>query len=302
MTCFVKPLAEELREMPMAVIHRADKAYHDAVFAIARDIWEHREKRPILLLSGPSGSGKTTTAKTIERLLDSWGCETHTISMDDYFFPLTEQERLMGEQGGLDLESPARVDADFLTAQLDAIAHCEPVELPRYDFESATRVSSGEVLTRKPGELVICEGIHALNPSVIHLPAQSAARMYISVRTRIEAEGGALHPSKIRLMRRMLRDCRGRGRSPEGTVERYQSVQRGEDAFIMPYKHLADYEIDTFHPYEVSVYRTLLADELEQIQHPLLDDIRKVVPQLPALDPKLVPDNSLIQEFMGAHV
>ena len=103
----------------------------------------------------------------------------------------------MADRGELDLESPDRVDAELLHEQLMAMVRGEPVALPRYDFVNTCRVDSGKVLTRRENEIVILEGIHALNPDVVRLPAENMTRLYISVRTRVVYDDVTLHPSKV---------------------------------------------------------------------------------------------------------
>ena len=179
------------------------------------------------------------------------------------------------------------------------------VEIPRYDFTTNSRVKSGKTLRLRPGELLLFEGIHALNPSLLASSDEYTSRIYVSVRTRIEhgAEGDRrlLHPSKVRLARRMIRDHRERGRSLSTVVEIYDSVERGENLYIMPHKHRADYDVDNFIPYELCLYKNFLPASLpeDEAKHPWLSELFEVFGELPALDPALVPANSLLREFVG---
>ena len=282
-------------------IDECDAAYYARVREIAEDIRNNAQKRPIVLISGPSGSGKTTTAMTLEKMLDEWGIETHTLSMDNYFFTLTEEEVRLAEEEKFDLESPDRVDAELLSSQLADIAACKMVNLPKFDFKNHSSVFSGKTLTRKEGEIVILEGIHALNPSVVTLPDDQTTRIYVSVRTRVEFDDDfLLHPEKIRLMRRMIRDTIYRDREITETLKMFNSVQRGENAFIMPYKYRSTYDVDTFIPFEIGLYKKPLLDKLKNI---LLDervaDIIKTLQKVEPLDISLVPQTSLIREFVG---
>ena len=215
---YLNDINRELTAAPAAFAARADAEYEARLQRLAQDIYAHREENPVILISGPSGSGKTTTALKLEKLLDSWGCETHTLSMDNYFHPFDEEQRQRAARGEIDLESPARVDADLLSRQLRDIIRRRPVRLPKYDFTTSQRVYPGAVLERRSGDLVILEGIHALNPDVVQIPDESSARLYISVRTRVADGGLVLHPAKIRLLRRMVRDRLYRSRSVEETT------------------------------------------------------------------------------------
>ncbi len=297
----VQELNARIREDAAALVADAEAVYHHQIVTIADHIRRTAQQCPIILLSGPSGSGKTTTALMLERQLDAMGLETHTLSMDNYFRTLTPEQKEAVATGHLDLESPDRVDKILLNRQLADIAACRPVNLPCFDFHTHTQEVSDVTLTRKPGELVILEGIHALNPAVVTLPEETTTRLYVSVRTRLAADSGnLLHPQKIRLLRRMLRDIRFRGRQLSDTLAMYHSVQQGEERYIMPYKHRSTFDIDTFFPYEVSVYRHQLLEPLKAMAaHPDVADILPVLEGLLPVEEDLVPSTALIREFIG---
>ena len=261
-------LSALLAQDPAAVLEHDRRLYEQQIIRAADLIAAHAQERPAVLLAGPSGSGKTTTALLIERELDRRGMETHTLSMDDYFCPLTERELELFSRNELDLERPSRVDVPFFQEQLGKLLAGEEVELPRYDFKNSVRVFDGRTLRRRPGELVILEGIHALNPEVTGYDGRTT-RIYVSVRTRITPRSGhPLHPSKIRLVRRMLRDGTGRGRALSETIAMRERVDRGEQRYIMPFKPRAHGSIDSFYSAELGVYRPLLRDELERLSAP----------------------------------
>ena len=286
---------------PNAVLESDRRHYFKQIEQAAQVIAANAEKRPIILLAGPSGSGKTTTALLIERELERLGLQTHTLQMDDYFSPLTEQELALLRENKLDLEKPTRVDIPFFQEHLDRILSGEEIELPRYDFKASSRVFEGRMLHRKSGELVIMEGIHALNPTVTG-HADSTSRVYVSVRTRITAKDGlTLHPSKIRLARRLLRDRTGRGRKLTETIGMRERVDRGEQNYIMPYKGLAHCSIDSFYSAEMSVYRPYLYEELKALvpDYPDLADLVHILSELPDVPSEMIPTDSLLREFSG---
>ena len=300
MILHIDRINEQIKDNPAAFVAATDQAYRDQLIAIASHIRDTHTARPIVLISGPSGSGKTTTAQMLEQILDNWGLVAHTLSMDNYFKTLSSEELAMTERGELDLESPDRVDATLLHEQLSAMVRGEPVALPRYDFVRACRVDSGKILTRGENEVVILEGIHALNPEVVRLPDENMTKLYISVRTRVVYDDVTLHPSKVRLLRRMLRDRVGRGRCPAETIALFASVQRGESRFIMPYKHLADFDIDTFIAYELGVYKKAFYEELRDIHdEPEIDSLLTVLEHADEIDADMVPRSALIREFIG---
>ena len=277
-----------------------NEEYQYQLERITENIISSRNDRPVILLSGPSGSGKTTTAFMIEKLLDEAGCETHTISMDNYFCPLTHEEKELAALGKMDLESPDRIDSDLLNTQIEAINRGEEIEIPKYNFADSAREHSGLFLKRGKGELVIFEGIHALNPAVITVPDSKLIKLYVSVRTRVTCGDIILHPSKVRLMRRMIRDKNFRKRTLRETMNMFHSVESGENKYIMPYKHRSDYDIDTFMAYELNAYRDSLIDQLRELSDfPELADVTAVLEQLVPLDKKDIPRDSLICEFIG---
>lgn len=293
-------IAALLAADPAAVLE-SDRRYYRKQIAQAADIVAaNAAQRPVVLLAGPSGSGKTTTAHLLAQELCRRGLPAHTLCMDDYFSPLTQEELALLRQNKLDLEKPSRVDIPFFREQLGQILDGAEVQLPRYDFKASRRCFDGKTLRRAAGELVIMEGIHALNPEVTGYTEQTS-RIYVSVRTRITARSGmTLHPSKIRLVRRLLRDRTHRGRRLSETVGMRGCVDRGEQLYIMPFKRLAHCSIDSFYASEMSLYRELLARELDGMtaDYPDLADIAEVFSELPSLSPALVPEDSLLREFI----
>lgn len=292
-------------QTPEALVEQGERIYAEQLAQAADRIFEEREQRPVVLIAGPSGSGKTTSASRIQALLRAKGCETHTISMDDYFLPMSENEAARDKDGKIDFESPLRLDIPLFRSHLEKLARCERIDIPSFDFARQERVE-GMPLQRNPGDLVILEGIHALNPLVTGDSEDYTNCIYVSVRTRIsDGEGGLLHPSRIRLMRRLMRDKLYRGRSLRETFEFFKSVERGENLYIMPYKSRANFDIDTFIEYEALVYRDILLPELETAREDCREyyndfsEIERFLKLLSPIDKEIVPENSLIREFIG---
>lgn len=289
---------------PEELILAGENLYADQLSAAAQRIYAERAERPVVLISGPSGSGKTTSAIRIGQLLRDNGCNAHIVSMDNYFLPMEENEAARDENGNIDFESPLRLDIPLFKRQLEKLFRCEEIEIPSFDFAAQAR-RKGMPLKRKQGDLVIIEGIHALNPMVTGESESFTNCIYVSVRTRLcDASGELLHPSKIRLMRRLMRDKLYRGRSLAETFEFFRSVERGENLYIMPYKQRANFDIDTFIEYEPLVYRDILLPDLARASQEYAGyadyaDIERFLKALSPLEQGLVPDNSLIREFIG---
>lgn len=297
-------IQNSLQENKAAYIAKVEQAYWQQLSDIAEKMIMHQLNCPILLLSGPSGSGKTMTAMILASILKRKGVNTHTLSMDHYFQSMSDMQRKQAEAGKLNLETPERLNIPLLNTQLADLRDGKPVALPRYDFRSAKQIISNRILCRKPKELVILEGIHALNPSVIALPQAEVSSIYVDIDTALITDAGQeIQPKYIRLLRRIVRDQKYRKRSVADTIRIMPSIQAGEAEFIAPFRHRAVYQIDTFLSYETFVYHKIL----KQMPDMLVQ--AKQVSMLSALfksefDVVLddIPHTSLIREFIGDSV
>lgn len=285
-------------------VSECEDIYNRRLAEAAEKIYLDGRTRPLVLLSGPSGSGKTTSALRIGKRLREKGLSVHIISMDNYFLPEGMGEMPLDENGEPDLESPLRVDIPLFTEHLEKLFRCEPIKIPKFSFRTQSRVW-GETLCRSKDEIVILEGIHALNPQVTGDTDDFTTCVYCSVRTRIVSDSGTvLHPRTIRLMRRLCRDKLFRGRSAAEVLGMLPNVTRGEDLYIMPYKGRADFDIDTFIAYEPSVYAGTLLSELEMPDSGRGDGedrtaLLRILKELSPLPAGSVPSDSLVREFIG---
>ena len=286
-------------------IRESEERYKKEIENAAKRILDNSAEKPIVLVSGPSGSGKTTSAGRVEKILRENGCGAYTISMDNYFLPDNcGVEFPRNPDGTTDLESPYRLDIPLLQKHLDMLNDGTPIDSPIFNFK--TRDRDGTIhIERKKGDVIILEGIHALNPEVTGESKNYATCIYVSVRTRIEnSQNDRLHPRLIRLLRRLGRDKLYRGRDMRETFDMFKSVSRGEETYIMPYKKLADFDIDTFIPFEPAIYRWAVYDDLKRMKEEMLGDfdydiILSFLDELEAVDRVNVPSDSLIREFVG---
>jgi len=288
----------------LRVVTEAEDLYQRQLEAASDTVAESCEDKPIVLLSGPSGSAKTTTALRLKALLQKNGFGSHVISMDNYFLPLNG---LSGEElSKIDLEAPSRVDIKLLKEHLERFWEGLPTQLPVFNFTDQTR-SEGELLCRKKNELIILEGIHALNPLITGQITAHSQGMYVSVRTRLSHKSKLLHPSMIRLMRRLMRDRLFRGRKTEDIIRAFKSVQRGETLYIMPHKNNANINIDTFMSFEAAVYCNQLLPHLQAVpkDFELYGTVKELLEFLENIEPlptSIVPDSSIVREFVGGSV
>lgn len=279
-------------------ISDCERDYSSQLLTVASAISDRSYNRPIILLSGPSGAGKTTTALRLEKLLEDLGHPSKTLSLDDYFLPHDDSYE------NIDFEAPERIDIPFLKEQLEDIANCKEVVLPDFDFKTQRRIPK-ERYKRGTNEIVVIEGIHALNPDVTGEGDDFSNNIYVSVRSRIiDKDGVSFHPSKIRLIRRIIRDTQFRARSVEAVFHQFKSVERGENLYIMPYKERSHFEINTFMGYELSVYKDYLMPILLKIRDTYPDynkfiSIERIFEQIDSLDSSLVNADSVVREFFG---
>ena len=289
-------------------LEECDAQYAEKVSQAADAILANLPLSPIVLLSGPSGSGKTTTALKIEEELERRGVLSHTISLDNYFKTLNPKTAPRTADGSIDFESPKCLDMDLLTQHFARLSKGETIVVPHFEFARQMRNDQmGTPLRLGKNEVAIFEGIHALNDDCAgRHPA--AARLYISARSDVlEGEQLRFKGTWMRLTRRAVRDYNFRGTGVAETLDMWANVRRGEELYISPYKHRANYIFDSSLPYEVSVMKNYAKPMLEAVpeenarRSELLDLIHGFDHFLP-IDPDLVPPASLIREFIGGGI
>ena len=289
-----------------AFILKCEEVFHDKISGAAVKILAHRAEKPILCLSGPSGSGKTTTAMRLRDYLENLGVKVCMLSMDNFFIP--EKKR---PPEATDWESPFCVDFERLMNAATSLADGKETELPLYDFKTNDIGGSFKMQGDKDAVILI-EGIHMLNPMIFDRFKGRAQGIYVAPRTRIVTpQDRVLRPEQIRIVRRMVRDYEGRGRSFKDTVLKAESVDAGEMQYITPYKDNASIHIDTFHDYEPCIlaqyFREVTKDAVEEltpefIKQYKLTELYKVFPVLPDINTTYIPKDSIVREFIGGSI
>ena len=294
-----------VRRDPVGFMEECDAQFQRKVEAAADLIVSNMKNSPVILLSGPSGSGKTTTARKIEHVLDNRGIETYTISMDDYFITVDPRTAPRTPEGIIDLESPGMLDMKLLDEHFTRLSRGEPILVPHFEFARQMRNDSeGTPLRLGKNELAIFEGIHALNTEITSRHRE-ATRVYISARSNI-MDGDALcfKGTWMRLTRRAVRDYNFRGTDVTRTLNLWDNVRRGEKLYISPYKNTAHLLFDSSLPYEVSVMASyaqpmMAALPEENLRRHELMDLVAAFDSFEPIDPKTVPEGSLLHEFIG---
>jgi uridine kinase len=294
-----------IRMDPVGFMEECDAAYQGKVSAAADMVCANMKNSPVVLLSGPSGSGKTTTAGKLREELQRRGVGTHTISMDDYFLGKALKEQPRTPSGEIDYEAPEMMDLPLLDQHFARLTRGERILVPHFDFARQMRNDDkGRLLRLKKDEIAIFEGIHALNTKLT-AGHPEAMRLYISARSLVmEGEELRFKGTWMRLARRAVRDYNFRGTDVQGTLDMWDNVRRGEILYISPYKNSAHYMFDSSLPYEVSVmanYAKPLMEALPKENQRLreLKDLVAAFDWFERIDPKTIPAESLLHEFIG---
>ena len=258
----------------------------------------------LVLIAGPSSSGKTTTCKRLSIQLVTNGIKPIGISLDDYF--LDREKTPLDEKGDFDFEHLHALNLPLFNEQLNALFKGEEVELPRYDFPTGKSVKSGKKLKLHDDEVLVVEGIHALNPELTaQVPNEQIFRVYASALTTILLDNHNYVPTTDnRLLRRIIRDYKYRGVSALDTIRRWPSVRAGENKWIFPFQENADAMFNTAMLFELAVIKSQAEPLLDQVPencpeyaeaYRLLKFLRYIKP----IPEAHIPPTSLLREFLG---
>lgn len=258
----------------------------------------------LILLAGPSSSGKTTTCKRLSIQLIANGLRPLQISLDDYFVDRELSPR--DEKGDYDFESIHALNLKLINEQFNALFNGEEVELPRYDFPTGKSVKSGNKLKMEDNNVLVVEGIHALNPELTaQIPEELKYRVYVSALTTILLDDHNYIPTTDnRLLRRIIRDYKYRGVDARETIRRWPSVRAGENKWIFPFQENADVMFNSAMLFELAVIKQQAEPLLEQVPencpeyseaYRLLKFLKYIKP-IPNTD---IPPTSLLREFLG---
>lgn len=258
----------------------------------------------VVLISGPSSSGKTTFCKRLSIQLLTCGIKPVQISLDDYFVnrELTPKD----DKGDYDYESLYALNIPLLNEQLNALFAGEEVELPRYNFQSGRSEKSGRKLKLLPDNVLVVEGIHALNPELTaKIPEEQKFRVYASALTTILLDTHNYIPTTDnRLLRRIIRDYKYRGVSAAETIHRWPSVRAGENKWIFPYQENADVMFNTALLFELAVIKSQAEPLLELVpenmeEHAEAYRLLKFLKYIAPIPNRQLPPTSLLREFLG---
>ena len=285
------------------IINISEALQEKKLAKIAEDIAQRKGVK-LVLLAGPSSSGKTTSCKRLSIQLAVNGLKPLQISLDDYFVDRDKTPK--DENGEYDFESIYALNLDLLNDQFNALFRGEEVDLPKYDFPSGKSIKSGKKLTLEPNNVLVVEGIHALNPELTaHIPEEQIYRVYASALTTILLDNHNYIPTTDnRLLRRIIRDYKYRGVSAQETIHRWPSVRAGENKWIFPFQENADAMLNTAMLYELSVLKMQAEPLLQQVpenceEYAEAYRLLKFLKYFKGIPYNNLPPTSLLREFLG---
>ena len=285
-------------------IINVNEALQEKKIARIADQIAARHDVKLVLLAGPSSSGKTTTCKRLSIQLLTCGVKPLQISLDDYF--IDRDKTPLDANGEYDYESIHALNIDLINEQFNALFKGEEIELPRYNFQAGKSEKSGKRLKLGPNDIVVVEGIHALNPELTaQIPEQQKFRVYVSALTTILLdEHNYIPTTDNRLLRRIIRDYKYRGVSAQESIHRWPSVRAGEERWIFPYQENADAMFNSAMLYELAVIKQQAEPLLEQVpenceEYAEAHRLLKFLRYFHAISYRQLAPTSLLREFLG---
>ncbi len=288
--------------LPREFIEKCEKRYSNIISDVAKKICDEGV-RQVVMLAGPSSSGKTTTANKLCAECKKNGVNTFVLSLDDFYLNREDIPNL--PDGTKDFETVYALDLDHFGKIVNALLRGETVKTPIFDFVTGTRKTEYNEITLGEKDIVIIEGLHALNPVITDEVKGKLFKIYISVSSRIYDKNGKiiLNKRNLRFVRRMVRDFNFRGSSAANTYTLWKNVTYGEDKYLFPFRDNADIKINTVHLYEPCV---LKKQALKLLESEIPDDfaydvqrLRDALLKFEDIDESLVPKDSLLREFLG---
>ena len=285
---------------------RVNEVLHEsAINDIARKI--HEQDKHIVLVAGPSSSGKTTFAARLAIHLQMYGHHSRRISLDDFFINRADLPR--DAYGETNFETVDALDTKLLADSLNGLLNGEEVFMPNFDFSLGEKDYLTPPITLKPGEILVVEGLHGLNPRISDLlPADEIYRVFVSALTCLNLDDhNRIRTTDVRLLRRIVRDSQFRGYTPEETLDMWHKVRKGEEEYIFAYQENADSMFNTALHYELPVLKLYAYDMLLEVpssspNYLLARRLIKTLNYLPDVDPAQldeIPPLSLLREFIG---
>jgi|AntRauTorcE11897_2_1112592.scaffolds.fasta_scaffold00016_77 uridine kinase len=279
------------------LIKTSENGYKTQILDIAKHITSNKTTK-FVLVAGPSSAGKTTTSYILQNALKNENVKATVISLDNFFLERNETPLL--ENGDKDYESLNSIDWKLFNKCINELITKKSSILPIYNFVTGEKGFNNEVTTLEDNEVVIIEGLHALNPIIEnYIPHKYATRVFVFPKSSFHLDNKEhLDVFTLRLMRRLIRDVRSRGISPETTLKFWKNVREAENKYVLPFEDTADFVVDTTHSYEPCVYKSIL--NIVLVNHSkVLQQLLLQLKPFKQIAPLKVPETSLLKEFVG---
>lgn len=303
----VAELNNFIRNGKIRELIREEEAFHEKMFSHAADLI-YCKNAIIVMIAGPSSAGKTTSANRLATQLHVHGKNPILISLDDYY--IDRDKIVPGPDGQLDLEHINTIDTSLFCEHMEGLLSTETVELPFFNFKTGKREWKGNVLTLSNDSVIIVEGLHALNPTLLPKKMNDSLvfKLYVSPLLPLNLDDHNRIPtSLLRLLRRIVRDYKTRGATVQHTMSMWDSVRRGEKRWIFPYQEGADVIFNSSTLFELCVlkkhiYPLLLHIRPEDKCYEQVCGLAKVLNYVLEADvDDEIPPTSLVREFIGGN-
>ncbi|MGN0435204.1 MAG: nucleoside kinase [Wujia sp.] len=279
------------------------EALQEKQIAHIADLIKENDKK-IVLIAGPSSSGKTTFSHRLSIQLRAHGLRPYPLALDNYF--VDREYTPKDENGNYDFECIEAMDLELFNSDMSKLLKGEEIEIPTFNFALGKKEYKGKMLKLMPGDVLVAEGIHALNPLMTSgLPNESKFKVYISALTQLNVdEHNRIHTTDGRLIRRIVRDARTRGNNAQDTIAMWPSVRRGEEKYIFPFQEEADIMFNSALIYELSVIKQyaeplLFAVPKDSFEYYEAKRLLKFLDYFLGLEVTNIPMNSILREFVG---
>lgn len=294
------------------LIKESEKSYNNEINKVVEKILNSSNPVKMVIVAGPSSSGKTTTTMKIGEKLKNKGKEFSLINLDNYFKNLNEHPK--DEYGDYDYESPNALDLNLINEHLNDLINGKPIKMPKYDFKTGKRTDDKQEFRLLKDQILLIDSLHGLFPDMTSsVPHEMKFRFYIESLCQVKDQNGEfVRWADLRLLRRMVRDSWHRSYDPEMTVGHWHYVRRSEKQYIVPFINKVNYIFNGSFAYELPLYKKHLYKLFPAIMEKYRNDPKKtdafiratrVYELLKSLktveDESVVPDNSLIREFIG---